>query len=265
MHPELLSLGPIHIRSYGAMMAVAFLVGTWLSLREARRLGLDEDRLVNVILIALIASILGARALYVLEHLQEFRREWGSILAVWQGGLTLYGGIVAGTFAALLAATRFGLPRWLAADAMTPALALGTVFGRVGCFLNGCCYGRPTDGPFGVIFPHDSFAQLEFGDVPVHPSQLYNAVSGLVLFTLVWLLRKRIRTPGVLFWVFIAMFAAVRIGIDMTRAWEVDATLLHLGSFGLTESQLTSVALVLFSLLMIMRLRRRTPAEAPPR
>ena len=70
------------------MLAVAFLVGTWLSLREARRLGLDEDRLVNVILIVLVASVIGARALYVLEHVQEFRREWGSMLAVWQGGLT---------------------------------------------------------------------------------------------------------------------------------------------------------------------------------
>jgi len=265
MHPELLQLGPLHIRSYGAMMAIAFLVGTWLSLREARRLGLDEDRVVNVILVTLVASILGARALYVLEHLQEFRREWGSVLAVWQGGLTLYGGIAAGVFAGLLAAARFGLPRWLVADALTPALALGTVFGRLGCFLNGCCYGSPTASPLGVLFPHESFAQLEFGDVPVHPSQLYNAAAGLVLFALVWFLRKRLRTPGVLLWVFLALFAVVRIPIDMTRAWEVDAMLLHVGNAGFTESQLTSLALLLFSALMILRLLRRAPAEAPTR
>lgn len=263
MHPELFTLGPLHVRSYGAMMAVAFLVGTWLSLREARRLGLDEDRLVNVILVTLIASILGARALYVLEHLQEFRREWGSILAVWQGGLTLYGGVTAGTLAGLLAATRFGLPRWLVADALTPALALGTAFGRVGCHLNGCCHGRPTDGPLGVMFPPGSFAQLEFGAVPVHPSQLYNAAAGLLLFGLVWLLRTRLRTPGVLLWLFLALFALVRIPIDMTRAWEADAVLLRLGAFGLTESQLTSVALALFSALMILRLQRRARAGAP--
>lgn len=265
MHPELLQLGPLHVRSYGAMMAVAFLVGTWLSLREARRLGLDEDRLVNVILVTLIASILGARALYVLEHLQEFRREWGSMLAVWQGGLTLYGGIAAGTFAGLLAATRFGLPRWLVADALTPALALGTMFGRLGCFLNGCRYGSPTSGPFGVTFPPGSFAQLEFGDVPVHPSQLYNAAAGLALFGLVWFLRTRLRTPGLLLWVFLSLFALVRIPIDLTRAWEADAVLLHVGPTGFTESQLTSLALLLFSALMILRLRRRAPAEAPTR
>ncbi len=265
MHPELLSFGPLHVRSYGAMMAIAFLVGTWLSLREAKRLGLDEDRLVNVILIALIASILGARALYVLEHLQEFRSEWGSIVAVWQGGLTLYGGIIAGTLAALVSATRFGLPRWLAADALTPALALGTLFGRLGCYLNGCCYGRPTDGPFGVLFPADSFAHLEFGTVPVHPSQLYNATAGLLLFLVVWFLRSRLRAPGVLFWTFLALFATVRIPIDMTRSWETDAVLLQLGAFGFTESQMTSVAIVLISVLMIMRLRRRAAAESGAR
>ena len=82
MHPEILDWGVIHIRSYGLMLAVAFLVGTALSLREARRLGLDEDQLVTVILVVLVASVLGARALYVIEHLEEFRRSWGSVLAV---------------------------------------------------------------------------------------------------------------------------------------------------------------------------------------
>jgi phosphatidylglycerol:prolipoprotein diacylglycerol transferase len=262
MHPEILAFGPVHLRSYGFMMAVAFLVGTWLSLREARRLGLDEDRLVNVILITLMASILGARLLYVMEHLQEFRRQWGSILAVWQGGLTLYGGIVAGVFAGLVSAHRSGLPRWVVADALTPALALGTVFGRLGCFLNGCCYGAPTALPFGVVFPRDSFAWLEYGDVPVHPSQLYNAFTGMVLFAVVWVARRRVRTPGVLLWLFLLLFALVRIPVDMTRTWEREALLTRIGGFGITESQLTSIAIALFSALMILRLRRTAPGES---
>ena len=189
MIPELFHAGPFHLRSYGVMMAIAFLVGTWLGLREARRLSLDEDKLVNVILLTLVASILGARALYVIEHLAEFRREWGDVFALWQGGLTLYGGIVAGTLVGLGSARRMGLPRWVVADALTPSLALGTMFGRVGCFLNGCCYGRPTTLPWGVHFPPGSFATLEFGDTPVHPSQLYNAGAGLVMFAALWALR----------------------------------------------------------------------------
>ena len=260
MIPELFHAGPLHLRSYGVMMAIAFLVGTWLGLREAKRLGLDEDKLVNVILVTLVASILGARALYVVEQLQEVRREWGTVLALWQGGLTLYGGLVAGAFIGLVAAQRMGLPRWLVADALTPSLALGTMIGRVGCYLNGCCYGRPTSLPWGVKFPHDSFAYLEFGDTPVHPSQLYNAAVGLALFTTLWILRSRFKVPGVLFWTFIVAFALVRIPLDFTRAYEADAVLLRAGAIELTESQLTSVAMALFGVLMILRLRREAPA-----
>lgn len=262
MYPELAHWGLIHIRTYGVMLAVAFLVGTWLGLREARRLAIDEDKLINVILIVLIASVLGARALYVMEHVQEFRREWGSALALWQGGLTLYGGIVAGTVAGLMAARRFGLPMWTVADALTPSLALGTALGRLGCFLNGCCYGRPTSMPWGVHFPADSFAGLEFGNAAVHPSQLYFFASGLGLFALTWWLRRRMSVPGTLFWVFVVLFALVRIPLDVTRAYEPEATLLRLASFEITESQLSSLALALFAALMILRLRRAAPPRA---
>ncbi|TMQ71300.1 MAG: prolipoprotein diacylglyceryl transferase, partial [Candidatus Eisenbacteria bacterium] len=253
MYPELAHWGFVHIRTYGLMLALAFLVGTWLGMREAKRLGLDEDRLVNVILIVLIASVLGARALYVLEHIQEFRREWGSVIALWQGGLTLYGGIIAGTVAGLLAAQRFGLPKWTVADALAPSLALGTAFGRVGCFLNGCCYGRPTHLPWGVHFPPDSFAGLEFGNAAVHPSQLYFAAAGVILFALLWGLRRRMTVPGVLFWTFIVLFGLVRIPLDMTRAYEPEAVVLHLSAFDVTESQMSSLALALFGSLMILR------------
>jgi phosphatidylglycerol:prolipoprotein diacylglycerol transferase len=264
MHPEVLNLGFLHLRSYGVMMAVAFVVGTFLGLREARRLSLDEDKVVNVILVTLIASVFGARMLYVLEHLSEFRREWTSALALWQGGLTLYGGVVAGVFAGLLTARRMGLPVWITADALTPALALGTMFGRIGCFLNGCCYGRPTTLPWGVVFPHDSFATLEFGDQPVHPSQLYNALAGLALFVLALALRHRFRVPGVLFWTFIVLFALVRIPLDLTRAYEADAVIFRVGLAEVTESQLMSLGMILFGVLMILRLRRAAPSPGTP-
>jgi phosphatidylglycerol:prolipoprotein diacylglycerol transferase len=262
MLPEIAHWGFLHIRSYGLMLAIAFLVGTWLALREARRLGIDEDKLVGVILVTLIASIFGARALYVLEHVDQFRREWGSVLALWQGGLTLYGGIIAGTIAGLLTAKRSGLPMWKVADVLAPSLALGTAFGRVGCFLNGCCYGRPTTLPWGVVFPPDSFAGLEFGNAAVHPSQLYFAAAGLGLFGIAWWLRRRFTTPGMLFWTVIVLFGLVRIPLDLTRAYEPESIFAHIGPWDVTESQLTSVALALFGVLMILRLRRRTPATA---
>jgi phosphatidylglycerol:prolipoprotein diacylglycerol transferase len=262
VHPEVFQLGFLHVRSYGLMLAIAFLVGTWIAVKEARRLGLDEDKIVSMILVVLISSVLGARALYVIEHIQEFRREWGSMLALWQGGLTLYGGVVAGTLGGLLAARRMGLPIWTAADALAPSFALGTAFGRVGCFLNGCCFGRPTMLPWGVVFPPESFAGLEFGPAAVHPSQIYFAVAGLVLFGVAWWLRRRLHVPGTLFWTVIVLFALVRIPLDLTRAYEAEAVVAHLGALEITESQLTSFALALFGSLMILRLRRRNVAPA---
>ena len=265
MHPEIAHWGFLHIRSYGVMLAAAFLVGTAIALREARRLQLDEDRLVSVILAALVAGVLGARGLYVVEHVDDFRREWGSVLALWQGGLTLYGGIVAGTAVGLATARRVGLPMWVAADALTPSVAIGTAFGRVGCFLNGCCYGRPTKLPWGVVFPPDSFAGLEFGNTAVHPSQLYFSLAGLALFGIAWVLRRRLAPPGVLFWTVLALFALVRIPLDFTRAYEVESRLFEWRGLAVTESQVTSLVLMVFASLMILRLRQGAPASHPAR
>jgi phosphatidylglycerol:prolipoprotein diacylglycerol transferase len=243
-------------------MAVAFLFGTWLSLREARRLQLDEDKVVSVILVALVAGVLGARMLYVLEHVSEFRREWGSVLALWQGGLTLYGGMVAGVFGGLLWARRTGLPIWVTADALAPALTIGGAIGRVGCFLNGCCYGRPTRLPWGVSFPPDSFAGLDFGNARIHPSQLYFSLAGLVLFAVVWVLRKRSGTPGTLFWMSLLLYGLVRIPLDFTRAYEPETAFLTVYGVDIVESQLSSLSIALFSLLMILRLRRESLAPS---
>jgi hypothetical protein len=175
VHPDIVSWGILHIRSYGLMMAIAFLFGTWLALKEARRLGLDEDKLISVILVVLVSSIVGARALYVLEHVQAFRREWVSVVAVWEGGLTLYGGVVAGTIGGLLMARHLGLPMWRVADAVTPSFATHDVRPRR-LFPHGCV---PTRCP-GGHFPADSFAGLEFSNTAVHPRNLL-ALAGLVL------------------------------------------------------------------------------------
>jgi phosphatidylglycerol:prolipoprotein diacylglycerol transferase len=256
MYPDVFRLGLLHVRSYGLMLAIAFLVGTWIALKEARRLKLDEDKLVTVILATLVSGVLGARALYVIEHIDEFRGGWGSILAIWQGGLTLYGGIAAGALVGLLMAKRMGMPVWSVADALTPSVALGTMFGRIGCFLNGCCYGKPTNLPWGVIYPPDSFPGLEFGHVPIHPAQLYFSLAGLILFLLLWAIRKRVTIPGQLFWIFVATFGVVRLFLDFTRAYEPSSRIANLGPLVLTESQLWSIAMALFATLMMIRLKR---------
>ena len=256
MYPEIAHFGALHIRSYGLALAVAFMVGTWLGLKEARRFGLDEDKFLTVVLFTLVGSIFGARLLYVMEHIGDYRGQWSSVLALWQGGLTLYGGIIAGTAVGLWMAKRQGLPIWRVADSLAPSIAIGTAFGRVGCFLNGCCYGRPTHLPWGVVYPPDTFPALEFGMTPIHPSQLYFSLASLALFAVLWVIRKRMRVAGELFWSCVVAYALMRIPLDLTRAYEPGTVLAHLGPFDVTESQLVSLTMALFALLMLMRLRR---------
>jgi phosphatidylglycerol:prolipoprotein diacylglycerol transferase len=264
VYPEIAHWGILHIRSYGVMLAIAFLVGTWLGLKEARRYGMDEDRFLTVILFTLVGSIFGARILYVMEHIVDYRGQWSSALALWQGGLTLYGGIIAGTIVGLWMAKRQGLSPWRVADALAPSLAIGTAFGRVGCFLNGCCYGRPTHLPWGVVYPPDTFPGLEFGATPIHPSQLYFSLASLALFAVVWAVRKRAVVPGTLFLGMISAYALIRIPLDFTRAYEPGTVVAHLGSLDITESQLVSVTLALVALLVMMRLHRAAAESAAP-
>jgi phosphatidylglycerol:prolipoprotein diacylglycerol transferase len=107
-----------------------------------------------------------------------------------------------------------------------------------------------------VVFPPGSFAALEFGRQPIHPSQIYFALAGLLLFAITWCLRRRVAVPGTLFWTFIILFALIRIPLDFTRAYEPGALALSIGGVNVTESQVTSLALVLFGSLMLLRLRR---------
>jgi phosphatidylglycerol:prolipoprotein diacylglycerol transferase len=116
--------------------------------------------------------------------------------------------------------------------------------------------------PWGVVFPADSFAGLEFGTAPVHPSQIYFSLAGLALFALAWFLRTRVRTPGVLFWLFIALFGLTRIPLDLTRAYEAEAQVAHIGGWTLTESQVMSFTMALFAALMILRIRRSSRPAA---
>lgn len=262
MLPELFQFGPFHLRSFGVMLALAFLAGTWIALREARRRGLDESHLLNLVLVILVASIVGARGMYAVTHTAEFDGRPLAVFAIWEGGLTLYGGLVLGTASGFLAMARMRLPFGPTSDALTPGVALGAGVARIGCFLNGCCYGVPTTLPWGVHFPPDSFAGLEFGNAAVHPSQIYFAIAGLALFGITWALRKRFEVPGTLFWLFILLFSLVRVFLDMTRAYEPESIVATWGTVAIHESQVVSLALALFSTLMILRLRRLAPAHA---
>ncbi len=260
MLPEILHYGPFHLRSFGVMLALAFLAGTWVALKDARRRGLDETEVLNLVLVILVASIVGARGMYAATHAAEFAGRPLAVFAVWEGGLTLYGGLILGTIAGFAFMARAGLPLGATADALTPGVALGAGIARIGCFLNGCCYGLPSRLPWALHFPQGSPPDLEFPGQALHPSQLYNSLAGFALFAVVLWLRPRMRAPGRLWWTFVVLFLLVRIPIDATRYYEPSAYV-WASPFGpVTDSN--ALGALFLAIAVVFWLRAGRPASA---
>ena len=162
MHPRLLEIPVVHLTiwSFGLMMALGFLAALFLARRLSRRAELDPATMSNAALYALIVGTLGARLFFVIHHFDEFRVAPLSVFAIWQGGLEFLGGVVPTVLFLLLYLRRRKLPVRRYLDVMAVGLMAGLAFGRIGCFLNGCCYGKPTDLPWAVRFPYGSYAYV---------------------------------------------------------------------------------------------------------
>jgi len=160
MHPVLFEIPFIHltIRSFGAMMVIGFLMAFFLIGRLSRKITSNPELITNLTLYCLVAGVIGARIFFVVHHFSELQNPWISMFAVWQGGLEFYGGVILATPVIVLYSRRHKLPVRCCLDIVAIALLLGLAFGRIGCFLNGCGYGKPTDLPWSVRFPYDSFA-----------------------------------------------------------------------------------------------------------
>ena len=250
MFPEIFHIGPFHLRSFGVMLALAFLVATWIALGEVRRKGLDESKLLNLVLAILVSSIVGARGMYVLTHLADYRANPALAFALWEGGLTLYGGLALGTIGGFAYMKRAGLPLGLTADLVTAAVALGVGIARIGCFLNGCCFGLPGHEAWCIKFPAGSPPDAIFPGQALQPSQLYNAFAAFGLFALMLALRGRFKAPGQLWWTFLALFMLVRIPIDATRYYEPSAYV-WTGPFGpVTDSGVIGSAIFVIAVAM---------------
>jgi len=162
MHPRLFEIPLIHVTiwGFGLMMVFGFLSALWLMRRLGRRAGLDAETISNLALYALIVGVIGARAFFVWHHFDEFRGEILGVFAIWRGGLEFLGGVVPAIAFLLiyLRARRLPIRRYL--DILAVGLMMGLAFGRLGCFLNGCCFGRPTDVPWALRFPYRSYAYV---------------------------------------------------------------------------------------------------------
>ncbi|MCH7760147.1 prolipoprotein diacylglyceryl transferase, partial [candidate division TA06 bacterium] len=243
----------------------AFLVGIFLSMKRAKERRIDPNIISNLAILIMISSILGGRGLYILYHLDQYRENPLEIFAIWQGGLMIYGGILVAFLSVYVYLKKKKLPVWRIADITAPSLALGLAFGRLGCFFNGCCFGKPTQLPWGIHFPPTAEASYFFPDQSLHPTQLYSSLAGLFIFFLLLYIdarstkHKARRFPdGYLFFSLTALYSIWRFGVDFLRGYEENAYLFQSALGGpITINQLISLILLLASLVMIFRLRKK--------
>ncbi len=255
MYPILFRFHGLELHSYGLLLAIAFLVGIQLFLKRGVDRELPEDKLSTLSLLLLVLSIVGGRGLYVLTHWGDYAHDMGGVFRIWEGGLMLYGGYFLAIAGGILYLRRAGLNVWRVGDAAAPSMALGIGLGRLGCFLNGCCFGLPTHLPWAIRFPPGSYSNFVFPGTPLHPSQLYLAAAGVSLFVVLLALDRRRRFDGWLFWTYIALDASLRFVIDFTRYYDQTSYLGRIGPFPFNVNQVFSAILVLVALLMRTRLK----------
>ena len=256
MHRIIVEWGPVTLYWYGLLLAIGFVAGLELLLFEGRRRGLDENKLFNMTLLIMIGSLAGARLLYVGAHWESFSGDIIGVFRIWEGGLVKYGGIVVGVVVAIVYTRIFSLPGLSVFDAGAPSLALGAAITRAGCFLNGCCFGTPTDLPWGVVFPRGSFPDYVFPNARVHPTQIYSGLLELIMFGILWGLRKRIGTPGRLFCLYLMMEGASRLLLDEV-GYQEPMELLPVFGLSMAVSQILSLVTIVVGVVAWVVLGRR--------
>ncbi|MCC6696550.1 MAG: prolipoprotein diacylglyceryl transferase [Candidatus Hydrogenedentes bacterium] len=264
MKPDLITVFGLTFHSYRTLLAAAFVICTLLAVRESKR-GASAPALSPAIGIwALAGALLGARVFYVLQY--EGIRALAQALLVWKGGLVFYGGLAGGALAVAAYCRLRGLRVLPVADIGAPYLALGEAITRIGCFLNGCCYGMACPYPWGVAFPPGSVAYQDHLDadmlspnmahtVPLHPTQLYMTVGLVAVFVVLKRLLSRKPWGGSVVCAYLLLYGILRFLVEILRGDSVR------GVAGLTLSQSISAAMVLAALIALMvQIRRRRAA-----
>lgn len=245
MRQVLFHIGSYPVYSYGVMLLLAFLAGIAVARRELKRKGLDGSCIYPVAAVAAISGVAGARIFFVLGHLDQFSRDWTQVFDLDVRGLVYYGGLLLAVPCCILLVRRMRLPAGAVADAVGLALPLSLAVARVGCFLNGCCGGKPSGLPWAVAFPGSSG--------PVHPTQLYELALDLGAFFLLLAVGKRLRRDWDTFLLSLASYGAIRFVIEFFRA--------HADSSAAIFFQVVSAALFAFALGLFLYRNRAAAGD----
>lgn len=251
MCPTLLHFGKFTIYTYGFFLALGFLAGIFLAKYEAKRVGEDPDKILDLAFYILIAAIIGSRIFYVATNPKMYISSPLEIFKIWKGGLVFYGGFIAALITAILYTRAKKMPVWKTADILAPSLALGQTLGRMGCFFAGCCYGKACELPWAVTFNRpDTLAPI---GIPIHPTQLYSAFTNFFIFTFLLFFRDRKKFQGQLFWSYVFLYGLTRSIIEIFRG-DFRGELV----FGaLSISQATGIAMAVLAVIMFVYLRER--------
>lgn len=220
MHPILLQIGPVIVRYYGLMYVIGISLGFYLLSKEVRRkkLELSTDNLLDLLLWTVPSAIIGARLYYVAFHWSYYGSRPLDILKLWQGGLAIHGGVLAGIFVVFLFSRRRKVAFWDLTDAFVPSLILGQAIGRIGNLTNGDAFGLPTTLPWGIHFPAESPAGMAFPGQATHPSMIYEMILNLAIFAFLWGIRKRGYRSGFSTAMYFILYAVARSIVSFTRA-----------------------------------------------
>jgi len=240
VYPILVEFGPLRIPTYGVLMALGFLCAMWSADRRAKTANIDRDRIADLFVIIIACSIIGSRALHVILNWSHFAQHPLEIPALWKGGLVFFGGLCLSIPCAVVYVLRAKLSIGRVGDVLAPSIALGHVFGRIGCFMYGCCYGRPTDLPWGVNFPGQP-------SVFRHPTQLYEAFAELCIFLLLSWYWRRPHKRGSVFTLYLILYPCFRFFCEFLRGDDRGGTFL----FNLSIAQNTSMLLVAVALVVM--------------
>ena len=245
------------------------LVGVWIATVRAKRLGQDPAVILDLTIWVVVAGIIGARFMYVfLEGWKDitskpFIETLKFFIKIRQGGLSFTGALMFSVPVGLIYLKRKKYNVWRIADIFAPSLAIALAFARIGCFLNGCCFGKicPQDAFYGLEFPAGSIPYNHYhGMVTVYPTQLLNSLNALIIFIVLSIWMKYRKFDGQIFWLFVMMYGAVRFMTDFLRGDSTDTFFggLLFGRFTLAQS--FCFIGVITSIIMLITLRKQSSA-----
>jgi phosphatidylglycerol:prolipoprotein diacylglycerol transferase len=233
------------ITAYGVALGVAFAVGIGVAMGRARRVGLDPDLVLEAGVVALFASLLGSRLLYAFEHPEAFAEGASGAFAILRPlpgagvkGLSMSGGVLLAVAAVLGWLRVRGGAVLSYADVMAPSVALGEGITRIGCFLNGCCFGVACDWPWGVRFPEGSLAATALPGVALHPTQLYLSALGFAIAAVLVRWSGRRPRTGSVFFAFLVLWSIARLAVDALRHYPDAVYVLDAGGLRIAKHQL---------------------------